>query len=157
TLLAKALNLSPEERAVLEDARATGRTGPHRSGVAHNLQAERTSFVGRETDVATIGTLLRRSRLVTVTGSGGVGKTRAVLEVAWRIWGCDLWDELWFVALAGLTEGEYIPQKIASTIQPSLTHRSETVASLVSVIAKRRMLLIFENCEHLVAPAASTA
>jgi predicted ATPase len=155
-LLAKALDLTPQESAALEDARVAVRSKSHKATAAHNLAQERTSFVGREGDVAQILDLLHRSRLVTVTGSGGVGKTRAVLEAARHVLGGP-WDEVWFVDLAPLADGSSISEKIASTIRPPLSGRAETIASLASAIEKRRMLLILDNCEHIVAWAAEAA
>jgi predicted ATPase len=152
-LLVKGLGLNSEERAALEGARASVRYRSRESVVPNNIQAERTSFVGREGDVAKILELLASSRLVTVTGSGGIGKTRVVLEAARQVLG-NPWNEVWFVDLAPLVDGDYISAKIASAIRPPLTERAETIASLASAIAQRQMLLILDNCEHLVAKAA---
>src|SRR5215469_1816588 len=91
SLLAQALNLSPEESSALRDARKPGR-GKSGGAVSHNLHAERTSFVGRTADIADILKLIDRSRLVTVTGSGGVGKTRVAIEAAMQLLGRS-WNE----------------------------------------------------------------
>ena len=127
-----------------------------RNNAASHLPVERTSFVGREGDIANIVQILGRSRLLTLTGSGGVGKTRAAIESARRI-GSDSWDEIWFVDLAPLTEGAAIAAKIAMTIQPLLTDQADTLSGLASALANRRMLLIFDNCEHIVVAAANAA
>jgi predicted ATPase/transcriptional regulator with XRE-family HTH domain len=155
-LLVKGLGLSSQEAAALESARAAVRYKSRESVVRNNIQAERSSFVGREGDVTKILELLGSSRLVTVTGSGGIGKTRAALEAARQILG-NPWDEVWFVDLAPLVDGDYISAKIAAAIRPPLTDRAETIASLAPAIAQRQMLLILDNCEHLVARAAEAA
>jgi predicted ATPase/DNA-binding XRE family transcriptional regulator len=152
-LLAKALDLNREERAALENARDAVRSTSRKAATSHNLRAERTSFVGREADVAEILKLLHRSRLVTVTGSGGVGKTRAVLEAARQALG-EPFEEAWFADLAPLVDGDDIPAKIASSIRPALSDHAESIEALASAIPKRRMLLILDNCEHVVGGAA---
>jgi predicted ATPase/DNA-binding XRE family transcriptional regulator len=154
-LLAKALTLTAQESDALESARVAARKTSVES-FAHNIEPERTSFVGRGADVAQIRKLLQRSRLVTVTGSGGVGKTRAALEVARHVLG-DPWDEVWFVDLSPLLDGGSIAAKIASTIEPRLTERADSIASLASAMERRRMVLIFDNCEHLIESAAEAA
>ena len=73
---------------------------------ANNLAAQLTSFVGRERDVAQIQALLETNRLVTITGAGGIGKTRVALEVSSRIAGMGI-DGLWFVDLAPVLDGSH--------------------------------------------------
>ena len=156
TLLAKALRLSEEDSASLELVRKSGHDHSTKTDIFSHLHTPRTSFVGRDTDIAQLVKLLGKSRLVTVTGSGGIGKTRVAIE-ALRCLASPPWDEAWFVDLAPLTDGGFISTKIASSIQPPLTDRGETLAALVSALAKRHMLLIFDNCEHIVTEAAHAA
>lgn len=152
--LAKALDLTPDEAHALLATRrnAHGRSQPR---VAHNLLAERTSLVGREGDVESLLRLLKRSRLVTITGSGGVGKTRVALKAARCALG-DPWAEVWFVDLAALGEGEFIASKIAASILPALRDR-QTIEEVLSALAGRQMLLILDNCEHIIEYAARAA
>jgi transcriptional regulator with XRE-family HTH domain len=86
-LLSKALDLDVQDSEALELARRGARRQPVRNNAASHLPVERTSFVGREGDIANIVQILGRSRLLTLTGSGGVGKTRAAIESARRIRG----------------------------------------------------------------------
>jgi len=156
SLLAKALNLSAEERVALGGARQAGRSKSVTSGGLHNLRDERTSFVGRAADIADIIKLVERSRLVTVTGSGGIGKTRTAIEAAKQLLGHS-WDETWFIDLGSVTDGEFVVSKIAYTIQPALTTSAGSIETLSVALAKRRMFLILDNCEHVIANAAQAA
>lgn len=153
-LLAKALALDSDEIAALEAARRRARTNSAEVRQREPLTLYRTSFVGREADTSQIVKLLARSRLVTVTGPGGIGKTRCATESAARVTACT-WDEQWFVDLAPLTDGAYIAAKIAATIQPPLAIRSESTADFAKALGKRRTLLILDNSEHLVADVAT--
>ncbi len=118
----------------------------------NNLPRQITSFVGREKEIAEIAALIEKNPLVTLVGSGGVGKTRTSLQV-----GANLLDGsgdgVWFVELAPLNSGEYIPTTIAATMGLELGE-GEATARLVVALKSKRALLIFDNCEHLVAAAA---
>ena len=156
SLLAKGLGLSGEDASALEAARRAGRVYPTKSDGFQLVPQPRTSFVGRDPDVAHIIKLFAKSRLVTVTGFGGIGKTRAALEVLNRVVPAP-WTEAWFVDLAPLTDGAFIASKMASTIRPPLPEGAETISDLAGALAKRRMLLVFDNCEHLVAEVSGAA
>ena len=158
-LLADALSLSPEDRAQLEAA-AVRRPEPRRRGATvgqepgrHNLPTELTSFIGREADIAEITSFLQEHRLVTLTGAGGVGKTRASLQIAANLIGA-FSDGVWFVELAPLTSGEYIPSTVAQALEITLATKGDPVENLVRVLKGKCALLVFDNCEHLVEPAA---
>jgi predicted ATPase/DNA-binding XRE family transcriptional regulator len=156
SLLVKALTLNEEDGAALGASRTGKRSEPVRGDAASYPKLQRASFVGRDADIAHIVKLFDKSRLVTLTGSGGIGKTRAALESEERLVGTR-WDEAWFVDLSPLTDGAVIHKRIASTIQPPLTGHADTLSTLASALAKRRMLLILDNCEHLVTDAARAA
>ena len=119
----------------------------------NNLPLQMTSFVGREREIAKITDLLGAHRLVTLVGSGGIGKTRTSLQVA-----ADLLDGsgngVWFVELAPLASGEYIPAAVAQALGLSLPPEGDSVSNLVKVIKSWQTLLIFDNCEHLIEGAA---
>lgn len=155
-LLDKALNLSSEESWALRNARQTARSKPVRGELRDNLKSERTTFVGRDGDIAELVELLARSRLVTVTGTGGVGKTRIAVAVAARFLGSS-WNEAWFVDLAPLGDGELVASKIAHAIQPASNDRTGAIDTLASTLAGRQMLLILDNCEHVIEYAAKAA
>jgi non-specific serine/threonine protein kinase len=118
---------------------------PRRTG---NLPAQLTSFVGRRREVAEIRRLLSGSRLVTLTGVGGAGKTRLSLRVA-----ADLRrafpDGVWFVELAALDDDALLPQTIASTLGVRDRTARWPVSALAEYLSDKHMLLVLDNCEHL--------
>lgn len=155
-LLAQALGLEPDERETLEAARAYARrnaTLPAK--LRNNIRSERSPLVGREADIVHLRMLLGRSRLVSTTGAGGVGKTRVAIETARAL--LTKFPEIWFVDFASLVDGEFIPSRIADTIQPPLGDRASTVVGLTAALGDRHMLLIFDNCEHVIEHAARAA
>jgi predicted ATPase/DNA-binding XRE family transcriptional regulator len=160
SLLVKALRLSHEQRSELEAAAQAGRVRRrvHKPEAKHlqHIPFPSTSLLGREDDIAHTIAALAEFRVVTLTGPGGIGKTRLALEIASREPN-GLWDHVCFTDLTSLTDGAFIAGRIASTIQPPLAGPVESVSSLVSELAGRRLLLILDNCEHLIADAAATA
>jgi predicted ATPase/DNA-binding NarL/FixJ family response regulator len=113
-----------------------------------NLPAELTSFVGRRREIADVKRLLTRSRLVTLTGSGGGGKTRLALRVAagaQRTFP----DGAWFVDLAALTDEGLLAQTIASTLGLNDRTSRWPTPQLTEYLGDKRLLLILDSCEHL--------
>ena len=123
--------------------------------MANNLPLQMTSFVGREREVAEITELLGTRRLVTLVGSGGIGKTRTSLQVA-----ANLLDGsgngVWLIELAPLANGEYIPAAIAQALGLSLPPEGDALAHLVTRIKSWHALLVFDNCEHLIEASAKS-
>ncbi|HXM05841.1 MAG TPA: hypothetical protein VN936_00190, partial [Candidatus Acidoferrum sp.] len=91
-----------------------------------------------------------------ITGFGGIGKTRAALEVLNRVVP-DPWPDAWFVDLAPLMDGAFIAARIASSIRPPLSESAASIPDLARALPTRRMLLVFDNCEHLVADVSAAA
>ncbi|MCD0481059.1 tetratricopeptide repeat protein [Streptacidiphilus sp. ASG 303] len=120
----------------------------------HNLPAQTTSFVGRERETAEVEELLARSRLVTLTGPGGCGKTRLALAVAARRTGA-VRDGVWFVDLAAFTEPGLVPDAVAEVLGVRLPRSGGTAAALAARLAGRELLLVLDNCEHLVDACAA--
>jgi len=114
-----------------------------------NLPVDVTSFVGRRREMAEVKDLLSASRLVTLTGMGGVGKTRLALRVAAEL-RRGFGDGVWLVELAGLRDPHLVAQTVAASLgfqDQSPGRSSETLAEL---LAPRRLLLVLDNCEHLI-------
>jgi predicted ATPase/DNA-binding XRE family transcriptional regulator len=154
-LLAVALALSASERATLEAAaeRARGRrsSGPEVRLANNNLPARLTSFIGRDREIDEIGALLHSQRLVTVTGSGGVGKTRVAVEIARRQ--LDE-EEVWFVDLSPVAEETFVVPTIASVLHVPLAHAADPELALAAGLKGRSLLLVLDNCEHLIGAVA---
>lgn len=121
--------------------------------LSNNLPAQLTSFVGRDEELAEIITLLQEHRLVTLVGAGGVGKTRTSLQVAANLVD-EFADGAWFIELAPLTNGDYIPSTIARTLDVKLDASGDPGETLVEALKGKQALLVFDNCEHLIDPAA---
>lgn len=120
---------------------------------SNNLPVQLTSFVGREEEVTEITALAEKHRLVTLTGAGGVGKTRASLQVAANL--IDAFsDGVWSIELAPLTNGDYVPTTVAQALALALPPEGSPVENLVRALKAKQTLLVFDNCEHLLEPVA---
>jgi non-specific serine/threonine protein kinase len=118
------------------------------------LAVPRTSFIGREGEVAELVDLLSRSldRMVTLTGVGGCGKTRLAIEVARRL-GPAFADGVWLVELAPISDPRRVRQRVAAALSISDTSQRDLYRSL----RDRKLLLVLDNCEHLVEACAGLA
>jgi predicted ATPase/class 3 adenylate cyclase/DNA-binding CsgD family transcriptional regulator len=125
------------------------------SGVAtHNLPAQLTSFVGRRAEIASVRDTLAGNRLVTLTGTGGVGKTRLAVQVAAAM-ASEFGDGVWYVDLAPITAAEVVPVTVARALGlPDQPGRS-TVDTLVRFVRDRHLLIVLDNCEHLLDACAT--
>ena len=118
------------------------------SVAAQNLPSQFTSFVGRAAQLTEVGKLLAQNRLVTLTGAGGVGKTRLSVQVANQI-AADYAEGVWYVDLAPITDPAVVPGAVARALSlPDLAGRS-TMESLLWFVRDRQMLMVLDNCEHL--------
>lgn len=122
--------------------------------VGHHLPAQLTSFVGRTSQIVEISALLTENRFMTLTGAGGAGKTRLAIEVAGRL--TDQFPEgIWWADLAPTTHPSVVPLTVARTLGlPDQPGRSIT-DTLTRFIGNRRMLMLIDNCEHLLDPCAA--
>ena len=119
----------------------------------HNLSGSLTSFVGREREKEEVKRLLGTARLLTLTGTGGSGKTRLAREVARDL--ASLYpDGAWFVELAQLSDPRLIPQVIAETLEVRERPEQQLTETLVDTLREKLLLLILDNCEHLVEACA---
>jgi predicted ATPase/DNA-binding XRE family transcriptional regulator len=121
-----------------------------------NLPLQLSSFVGRTSELAEMGELFARTRLLTLTGPGGVGKTRLALQLA-----ADLLEGfpqgVWLVELARLTDPALVPQAVATVLGLQESARRPLMTTLVEALRARRLLLVLDNCEHLLEACAELA
>jgi predicted ATPase/class 3 adenylate cyclase len=121
-----------------------------------NLPVQLTSFVGRDDDVARIVAMLDESSLVTLTGTGGVGKTRLAVQVAAEMverFG----DGAWFCELAAVDDGEAMAQAVAATLGCLQRPGLSLAESIVEYVKLRELLVVLDNCEHLLDEASDLA
>ncbi len=118
-----------------------------------NLRAATTSFIGRESEAGEVHAAVKAHRLITLTGVGGVGKTRLAVEVAARL-ADEYPDGVWFFELAAVTDPAAIPDAVAAV--PGVTQQpGKTVSESVAAALEGRVrLLVFDNCEHVIDAAA---
>jgi len=124
--------------------------------VAHNLPVALSSFVGRDDEVEEVGKLLGESRLLTLTGMAGIGKTRLALEVASHVQS-DYPDGAWLVELAPLADPAVLPRAVAAALSVRESPGRTVTEGLVAHLRDRCLLLVLDNCEHLLGPAAELA
>jgi predicted ATPase/DNA-binding CsgD family transcriptional regulator len=125
-------------------------------GLLHNLPAQVSSFIGREAELAEVRGLVAESRLVTLTGAGGAGKTRLGLQVAAAL-ADGTGDGVWFADLAPLGD----PGLVAATVADVLGVRQEpgrpVADALVEAVGGRSLLVVLDNCEHVIGACAKLA
>jgi predicted ATPase/class 3 adenylate cyclase/DNA-binding CsgD family transcriptional regulator len=121
--------------------------------VSPHLPVQLTSFVGREAELTQVRELLSQNLLVTLTGAGGVGKTRLAVQIAAHLAG-EFADGVWYVDLAPITDPEVVPIAVTRALGlPDQPGRS-TMDTLTRFVAERRMLVVLDNCEHLLDASA---
>lgn len=122
--------------------------------IPNNLPKARSPLVGRDNEVAAIAQTLERSRMVSVTGTGGVGKTRVAIEAAVQLIG-EMPDGAWFVNLAPVKEPDLVASTILSALGATQTADRAPLQLLLDYLKTRRLLLVVDNCEHLVHETAA--
>jgi predicted ATPase/class 3 adenylate cyclase len=122
--------------------------------VPSNLPAERSMFVGRERELAVAAGLVRSARVVTLTGVGGVGKTRLAIQTAAGMTG-EFPGGVWLVELAPLIDAALVALEVASAVGAPPSPGLEAVEVVCRFLAHRRALVVLDNCEHVVDAAAA--
>jgi predicted ATPase/DNA-binding XRE family transcriptional regulator len=160
--LSVGLRLAPDEDAHLRNAgepeqrRPTARARRTRRTNQHNLPVPLTSFIGREREQVEVARLLATSRLVTLTGTGGVGKTRLALEVA-RTASAAFRDGVAFVSFAALSDARFVPATIAQAVGVRELGGRPLQEGLLDFLRDRHTLFVLDNCEHVLGAAPQLA
>jgi len=118
-----------------------------------NLRPAPTSFIGRESELDEVQAAVKAHRLVTLTGVGGVGKTRLALEVAARL-ADEFSDGVWFFELAAVTDPAAVPDAVAAVLGITQQPGKSVAESVAAALEGRVRLLVFDNCEHVLDAAA---
>jgi predicted ATPase len=121
-----------------------------------NLTAQATSFIGREVEVKELAELVGSHRLVTLTGVGGVGKTRLALQVAAQLV-TEFPDGVWLVELAPLGDPEAVAEVVAAVFGVTARPGISIAEAVAQVLLGRRLLIVLDNCEHVLDGAAAVA
>ena len=122
----------------------------------NNLPLQLTSFIGREGELAEVAKLLEQSRLLTLLGVGGIGKSRLSLELAAQVMP-QFEDGVWLVELATLRDTRLVPQAVASVLGVKEAAGRPVSEALMQHVKDRQLLLILDNCEHLLQGCAELA
>src|SRR6516225_9228063 len=125
-------------------------------GLLTNLPAQVSSFIGREAELAAVRALVAGSRLVTLTGAGGAGKTRLGLQVAARLLD-GTGDGVWFADLAPLADPDLVTVTVADVLGVREEPGRPVLDTLVEAVGGRRLLVLLDNCEHLIGACAKLA
>jgi predicted ATPase len=118
-----------------------------------NLRSAATSFIGRESEAGEVQAVVKAHRLVTLTGVGGVGKTRLALEVAGRLVD-EFPDGVWLFELAAVSDPAAVPDAVAAVLGITQQPGRSVAQSVAAALEGRVRLLVFDNCEHLLDAAA---
>jgi class 3 adenylate cyclase len=124
------------------------------TAAAHHLPAQLTTFVGRHKQMADIRALLPDNRLVTLSGAGGAGKTRLAIEVAGALTN-QFPDGIWYVDLAPITHPAVVPLAVARALGLPDQPGSSITETLLRFVRIRHMLLVLDNCEHVLEASAA--
>jgi predicted ATPase/DNA-binding XRE family transcriptional regulator len=165
-LLAKALDLAPIAAAELHAAAARPQQ-PRKSTQLQperpvsrtyetNLPCPRTSLIGRANEIADLTGIIAENRLVTITGTGGIGKTRTALAVGEAL-RATATAGVWLIELASVTQGSLVPAAVARTLNVQESPSHPLLETLLSYLGKKSLVLVLDNCEHVVAEAAAFA
>ena len=157
--IADALALSYEARQALEHSarRSRGpRLADHGAAPAHNLPRQLTSLFGRDEVVCELADLVETAPLVSIVGTGGVGKTRVAIAVGARLLG-RFPHGVWFVELAPLNDSALVAQAVARALRLQESPQRPLIETLFAYLAQKRLLIILDNCEHVISQARTVA
>jgi len=146
----KKQELSPEDLILQEF-----NTEPKRKKILQNLPAHLPGFIGREKEIKAIKELVSENRLVTLTGAGGCGKTRLAIQFATQVVS-DYADGVWMVELAPITVPDHMDQAITEVFRIKEQPGSTLIQIITHYLKNKKLLLILDNCEHLITACSET-
>jgi predicted ATPase/Tfp pilus assembly protein PilF len=163
-LIVRALEKTPEHRfqtaaelcSSLRHSEADTQPVTRAGASTNNLPQQLTRFIGRQPEIADIRRLLTSTRLLTLAGPGGIGKTRLALQVATDSLH-EYHDGVWFVEFASLSDADLVPQTVASALGVREERGRSITDTVIDFLKHKRLLLVLDNCEHLVAACAQLA
>lgn len=148
-----AVEPAPETKALYLWIKQTHSEVPSLAARITNLPIPLTSFIGRRQETREVKELLAHSRLLTLKGAGGSGKTRLAIQVT-----TDLIDQfkggVWWIELAGLMDEMLVPQAVAKTLGVREVPNTNLSETLINYLRSKRLLLVLDNCEHLIGACA---
>jgi len=140
----------------LEDQEKEGDASEDNTSRMHNFPVQTTSFIGREKEMTIVRALIQSKRMVTLTGAGGCGKTRLACEVVPQLIE-DYPDGAWFVDLAPVKTDDHVAKQLMNTLGLSEVPGAELMKTLEEGIRNRKLLILLDNCEHLLTTCADIA
>ena len=149
---------STQETITPPETRDEPVSGPSRTSLARsrNLPIPLTSFIGREREIEQVKRLLSTTRLVTLIGSGGVGKTRLAIQLARELLS-EYKDGVGWVDLVALTDPALVPQAVAQALRLREVLNEPLIETLANALRARQVMVLLDNCEHLVDACAQMA
>ncbi len=141
---------SPEPATVELQRRVLAGQVPLAHRAATNLPVAATTFVGRHRELAELHALVDRTRLLTLSGPGGVGKTRLTVELARQLTTSPAFpDGVWFADLSGLRDGAHVTSTVAAALGLTSLDAAVRPAAVADLVAERRLSVVLDNCEHV--------
>jgi predicted ATPase/DNA-binding SARP family transcriptional activator len=146
---------SPETRALYARAQTQEARGKSLEALFTNLPTPLSSFVGRQKEIREIKELLETVRLITLTGAGGCGKTRLAIQTATEIAADEKFkDGVWWIDLSAMANPALVTQAVATVFNVSESSSLPLIAVLTSYLRAKALLIVLDNCEHLVGACA---
>ncbi len=150
------INSPPAEKAALPEPKLAVPAAAPRGAPQTNLPLIVSELIGRETELAEVLDLVGAHRLVTLTGAGGIGKTRLALEAARRLLP-GLPDGVWLAELAPLSDPKLVPVTVASALGLELKATQAFVKRAAAALSGKQLIILLDNCEHVVEVTAHIA
>ena len=153
--LQERLGVQPAEdtKALYEQVKRSPSGGLRPSHVKSNLPVSLTSFIGRETELKTLSDMFHKTRLLTLTGVGGCGKTRLAIELAAQI-AEQFADGVWWIGLASIEDEKLVAQSLKKTLGIPDSQKASAEESILKFLQSRQALLVLDNCEHVILACA---